>query len=236
MFNLAPGHTFINKITSLVLLHPSPRKPVIHRVSTTYNIPGVGRTGIYRGLPSAETHHVCKKAQSGPASAPQVTAFRVILVGQTADSRNEIGVGEKRRAAVMAAVGEAYFIDGSYCLRQSEFHNFNKDFFVSEYIEKTHLGEFDSEVEFVKPKKISPLPLHNHDIIFDQMRNNYDKPPLRHHSGHFRHKEAEVWDPHPRYEIEAFGRKLFLELEHNDQALAEDLHVSFAFYCFTVVN
>ncbi|XP_063930505.1 A disintegrin and metalloproteinase with thrombospondin motifs 9-like isoform X2 [Zophobas morio] len=102
-----------------------------------------------------------------------------------------------------------------------------------EYIEKTHLGEFDSEVEFVKPKKISPLPLHNHDIIFDQMRNNYDKPPLRHHSGHFRHKEAEVWDPHPRYEIEAFGRKLFLELEHNDQALAEDLHITHVWDNFT---
>ncbi|XP_008190626.1 A disintegrin and metalloproteinase with thrombospondin motifs 9 isoform X2 [Tribolium castaneum] len=95
-----------------------------------------------------------------------------------------------------------------------------------EYIEKTHLDDFDSEVEFVKPLKISPLPLHTHDIIFDQMRNNYDKPPLRHHSGHFRHKEAEVWDPHPRYVINAFGRKLFLELEHNDQILATDLHVT----------
>jgi hypothetical protein len=81
-------------------------------------------------------------------------------------------------------------------------------------------------VEFVKPLKISPQPLHSHDIIFDQMRNNHDEPPLRHHSGHFRQKEAEVWDPHPRYVIDAFGRKLFLELEQNDEVLAKDLHIT----------
>lgn len=35
-----------------------------------------------------------------------------------------------------------------------------------------------------------------------------------------------MWDPHPRYVIDAFGRKLFLELEQNDEVLAKDLHVS----------
>lgn len=48
---------------------------------------------------------------------------------------------------------------------------------VTEYIEKTHLSHLDSEVEFVKPLKISPLPLHDHDIIFDKMRNNYGTVP-----------------------------------------------------------
>lgn len=52
-----------------------------------------------------------------------------------------------------------------------------------------------------------------------------DHPPLRHHSGHFRHKTAEVWDPHPQYEIDAFGKKLVLELTFNDKFVAPNLQV-----------
>lgn len=36
---------------------------------------------------------------------------------------------------------------------------------------------------------------------------------------------AEIWDPHPQYVIEAFGRQIVLELEYNDRFLAPALHV-----------
>ncbi|XP_018561715.1 A disintegrin and metalloproteinase with thrombospondin motifs 9 isoform X2 [Anoplophora glabripennis] len=96
-----------------------------------------------------------------------------------------------------------------------------------EYIERTHLEDLghSSDVEFVKPLKISPLPLHDHDILYDKLHNNHDNPVLRHHSGHFRHRTAEVWDPHPQYEIDAFDRKLLLELEHNSKFVAPGLHI-----------
>ncbi|XP_018334745.1 uncharacterized protein LOC108743661 [Agrilus planipennis] len=70
-------------------------------------------------------------------------------------------------------------------------------------------------IALVIPLKIAiPPPLHEHDIIYDQEHNNTqeDFPPLRHHSGHFRNNEAEVWDPQPHYEIDMFGKKLYLEL------------------------
>lgn len=54
--------------------------------------------------------------------------------------------------------------------------------------------------------------------LFKVTRNRYEDPPdeysahKRHHSGHFRHKSAKVWDPHPQYEFTAFGRHFHLLL------------------------
>lgn len=50
-------------------------------------------------------------------------------------------------------------------------------------------------------------------------------PLLRHHSAHFRHKMAEVWDLHPHYEIEAFGQKFVLDLTYNYKFVSPGLHV-----------
>ncbi|XP_044763903.1 A disintegrin and metalloproteinase with thrombospondin motifs 9 isoform X2 [Coccinella septempunctata] len=88
-----------------------------------------------------------------------------------------------------------------------------------------HLG-LDSNVEYVKPMKISPLPLHNHDIIFNEMYNYSDEPLLIYHTGHFRNNMAEVWDPHPHYEISAFGKKFVLQLAHDNDFMIPSLHVS----------
>nr|CAD7592157.1 unnamed protein product [Timema genevievae] len=96
------------------------------------------------------------------------------------------------------------------------------------------------QVEYVKPVKISPLPLHEQDLLYgsDQWTSNgagtSDRgtdtatriPPLRHHSGHFRHKMAELWDPHPQYEFTAFGRQLHLLLERDSSFVAPDLQVT----------
>ena len=37
----------------------------------------------------------------------------------------------------------------------------------------------------------------------------------RHHSGHFRHSQNKVWDPHPQYEFVAFGRRFHLSLRED---------------------
>ncbi|XP_056632510.1 A disintegrin and metalloproteinase with thrombospondin motifs 9 isoform X2 [Diorhabda sublineata] len=86
-----------------------------------------------------------------------------------------------------------------------------------EYIQKTHLDDLETnDVEFVKPLKINDL--NNTAPINSQER-------VKHDSIHFRQKQDESWDSHPQYEIEAFGRKLYLELEHNNKFLSPNLHI-----------
>ncbi|XP_020280121.1 A disintegrin and metalloproteinase with thrombospondin motifs 9 isoform X3 [Pseudomyrmex gracilis] len=75
-----------------------------------------------------------------------------------------------------------------------------------------------SNLEYVKPLKIS--------------QNQYEDPPeefstaKRHHSGHFRHASAEVWDPHPQYEFTAFGRRFRLRLAHDASFVSPDIRVT----------
>lgn len=47
-----------------------------------------------------------------------------------------------------------------------------------------------------------------------------------HITGHFRQKSSRIWDPHPQYEIEAFGLKLHLNLYRDDSHIHPDLKVS----------
>ncbi|CAH1132157.1 unnamed protein product [Ceutorhynchus assimilis] len=87
-----------------------------------------------------------------------------------------------------------------------------------EFLEKTHLDDLgNQEAVFVKPLKLNP------DDEIEQHDQN--TPSVRHHSGHFRHKSAEIWDPHPKYEIDAFGKILLLELENDNKFVAPDLHI-----------
>ncbi|XP_067203568.1 A disintegrin and metalloproteinase with thrombospondin motifs 9 isoform X2 [Linepithema humile] len=73
-------------------------------------------------------------------------------------------------------------------------------------------------LEYIKPLKIS--------------QNQYEDPPekystaKRHHSGHFRHTSAEVWDPHPQYEFTAFGRRFRLRLAHDASFVSPDIKVT----------
>ena len=55
------------------------------------------------------------------------------------------------------------------------------------------------------------------------------QPPLRHHSGHFRHKMALLWDPHPQYEFAAFGRRFHLMLAHDSGFVHPELQVCLLF-------
>ncbi|KAF5275467.1 hypothetical protein FQR65_LT16661 [Abscondita terminalis] len=103
-------------------------------------------------------------------------------------------------------------------------------------VENSHLDDFgmQSEMEFITPIKIGPPPLHDHDIIFDQLHDNEGyHPVLRHHSGHFRLTAAEVWDPHPQYEIRAFGQVLLLELSFNYKFVSPKLHLTHVWENYT---
>lgn len=108
----------------------------------------------------------------------------------------------------------------------------NPDYIEQEFISADSDVSISSEhhytnnpnVQFVTPFKISPQPLHHHDLIYDQLHNE-TTAETTHHSGHFRHKTAEIWDPHPEYEIVAFGKKLHLILELNDD-IPKNIHVS----------
>ncbi|XP_043589159.1 A disintegrin and metalloproteinase with thrombospondin motifs 9 isoform X1 [Bombus pyrosoma] len=62
--------------------------------------------------------------------------------------------------------------------------------------------------------------------------NQYEDPPdkyttaKRHHSGHFRHATAEVWDPHPQYEFTAFGRRFRLRLAHDTSFVSPNIMIT----------
>ncbi|KAK6639902.1 hypothetical protein RUM43_008178 [Polyplax serrata] len=84
--------------------------------------------------------------------------------------------------------------------------------------------------EYVKPIKTSPLGLNEDDLLYgsDQLTGEQSPEPLqlRHHSGHFRHKTANIWDPHPMYEFTAFQKKFNLVLEHDSKFASPDLQVT----------
>ncbi|XP_076683108.1 A disintegrin and metalloproteinase with thrombospondin motifs 15 isoform X2 [Andrena cerasifolii] len=75
-----------------------------------------------------------------------------------------------------------------------------------------------SDLEYVTLMKIS--------------ENQYEDPPemystaKRHHSGHFRHATAEVWDPHPQYEFTAFGRRFRLRLAHDSSFVSPNVKIT----------
>ncbi|XP_026471997.1 A disintegrin and metalloproteinase with thrombospondin motifs 9-like [Ctenocephalides felis] len=73
--------------------------------------------------------------------------------------------------------------------------------------------------EYVKPIKIDSPPFHELDLLYGRSWAEGSDDGLQ-HSGHFRHNTAEIWDPHPQYEIRAFGNNLRLVLEHNDDFVA----------------
>ncbi|KAF7271026.1 hypothetical protein GWI33_016056 [Rhynchophorus ferrugineus] len=97
-----------------------------------------------------------------------------------------------------------------------------------EFIEKSHLDDLGvEEAIYVKPLKINPDDENISFVLNKHGKSNIstDEPIVRHHSGHFRHKTAEIWDPYPKYEIDAFGKKLILELEINHNFVAPDLDI-----------
>ncbi|XP_008209068.1 A disintegrin and metalloproteinase with thrombospondin motifs 9 [Nasonia vitripennis] len=62
-------------------------------------------------------------------------------------------------------------------------------------------------------------------VLAKANQNSYEDPmeehskAERHHSGHFRHSQNKVWDPHPQYEFTAFGRKFHLSLKEDNSVV-----------------
>lgn len=50
---------------------------------------------------------------------------------------------------------------------------------------------------------------------------------MRHHSGHYRHKLAVIWDPHPQYEFSAFGHPFHLVLSQYSGFVSPDIKVQY---------
>ncbi|XP_076172003.1 A disintegrin and metalloproteinase with thrombospondin motifs 9 isoform X2 [Ptiloglossa arizonensis] len=75
-----------------------------------------------------------------------------------------------------------------------------------------------SDLEYVRLMKISE----------NQYEDPLEKfsPVVRHHSGHFRHATAEVWDPHPQYEFTAFGKRFRLRLAHDSSFVSPNIKIT----------
>ncbi|XP_014241355.1 A disintegrin and metalloproteinase with thrombospondin motifs gon-1 isoform X2 [Cimex lectularius] len=70
------------------------------------------------------------------------------------------------------------------------------------------------EVEYVKPLKMR-LPLHERDVLYPE--EDSKQQGTIHHSGHFRERMAEIWDPHPEYEFTGFGKHFHLQLAQSQE-------------------
>ncbi|XP_066997259.2 A disintegrin and metalloproteinase with thrombospondin motifs 4 isoform X2 [Anabrus simplex] len=109
-------------------------------------------------------------------------------------------------------------------------------------------------MEYVIPIKISPPPLHEDDLLYGgedwDMSPSWTlqpgkaapvkdgtKPalhtPLHVETGHFRHKAAELWDPHPQYKFTAFGHVFHLVLAQDSSFVAPNLQVMHLWHNYT---
>jgi hypothetical protein len=65
-------------------------------------------------------------------------------------------------------------------------------------------------------------------LYFDNFSFPDNKFP-HHKTGHYRNKSSQIWDPHPEYEIDAFGNRFHLKLNHDDEFIRHDIKVTVTF-------
>uniref|UniRef100_A0A0K8T167 Peptidase M12B domain-containing protein n=1 Tax=Lygus hesperus TaxID=30085 RepID=A0A0K8T167_LYGHE len=92
----------------------------------------------------------------------------------------------------------------------AQLHNNNINNIINNTDGTTTSAPLASE-EFVKPIKKWPPPIHHQDVIYPDEKLLKDD----HHSGHFRERLAQIWDPHPEYEFTGFGRSFHLQLSQS---------------------
>ncbi|XP_059608561.1 A disintegrin and metalloproteinase with thrombospondin motifs 20 isoform X2 [Phlebotomus argentipes] len=85
-----------------------------------------------------------------------------------------------------------------------------------------------SNAEYVKPSKIHTQPLHADDLLYESKNLETATSNLENHriTGHFRNKSSRIWDPHPQYEIDAFGLHMHLILYQAANFMHTDLKVT----------
>ncbi|XP_029727453.2 A disintegrin and metalloproteinase with thrombospondin motifs 9 isoform X3 [Aedes albopictus] len=87
-----------------------------------------------------------------------------------------------------------------------------------------------SEVVYIKPTKIVTQ-LHANDLLYDSKTMTSETSgthhaPKFHWTGLFRNRSSPIWDPHPEYEINAFGMKMHIKLWHNDDFIRKEIPVT----------
>ncbi|XP_055684696.1 A disintegrin and metalloproteinase with thrombospondin motifs 20 isoform X2 [Lutzomyia longipalpis] len=85
-----------------------------------------------------------------------------------------------------------------------------------------------SNLEYVKPSKIHTQPLHADDLLYESKNQETATSNIENHriTGHFRNKSSRIWDPHPQYEIDAFGLHMHLILYQAANFIHNDLKVT----------
>ncbi|XP_043528485.1 A disintegrin and metalloproteinase with thrombospondin motifs gon-1-like isoform X2 [Frieseomelitta varia] len=108
---------------------------------------------------------------------------------------------------------------------------FDDESFNNEVISKSERSS-KSRNGSKKTKSFSQKPDLEYVQLMKISENQYEDPPdkystaKRHHSGHFRHATAEVWDPHPQYEFTAFGRRFRLRLAHDTSFVSPNITIT----------
>ncbi|XP_017143471.2 A disintegrin and metalloproteinase with thrombospondin motifs 9 isoform X1 [Drosophila miranda] len=82
---------------------------------------------------------------------------------------------------------------------------------------------------FVVPTKVYNYSLNEDDLLFESKRNNdinsflKDSSPAFSMTGTFRSRSHQIWDPHPEYNLHAFGRGLHLVLHQDTSFIPNDM-------------
>ncbi|XP_062553913.1 A disintegrin and metalloproteinase with thrombospondin motifs 1 isoform X2 [Armigeres subalbatus] len=87
-----------------------------------------------------------------------------------------------------------------------------------------------SDVEYIQPTKILTQ-LHDNDLLYDSKTMRSDSTgahlaPKFHRTGLYRNRSSRIWDPHPEYEINAFGVKMHITLRQDSSFIPKDLKVT----------
>lgn len=85
-----------------------------------------------------------------------------------------------------------------------------------------------TDYEYVRPTKVHTQSLHTDDLLYESKNRDAGFSNSENHNitGQFRNKTSRIWDPHPQYEMDAFGQHILLILYHDGSFIHDDLKVS----------
>ncbi|XP_052903499.1 A disintegrin and metalloproteinase with thrombospondin motifs 9 [Anopheles moucheti] len=71
-------------------------------------------------------------------------------------------------------------------------------------------------------------PLHQDDLLYESKADVSDgrRSSQIHATGAFRSRSSKIWDPHPEYELNAFGVRMHLKLSHDAEFIPKDMKVT----------
>ncbi|XP_043251540.1 A disintegrin and metalloproteinase with thrombospondin motifs gon-1-like [Colletes gigas] len=108
---------------------------------------------------------------------------------------------------------------------------FDEENFTNEVIPKVVKPSRDQDKSPIHESS-SPSSDLEYVMLMKISENQYGDPPenyttaTRHHSGHFRHASAEVWDSYPQYEFTAFGRRFRLRLRLDSSFVSSNIKIT----------